>query len=1271
MNRRPLHVALVLVWLVIQPAAAATFTVTNTNDSGTGSLRWAIAQANAAAGADLIHFNIGGSGVRMIQPASSLPAITGAVTIDATTQPGYSGQPLIELNAVDAGGIGLEISAHSVQIRGLNINRAQGGVGIRIAAGNNAQISACWIGLNASGTGSEPNGGGIRIDAGTGHVIGPGNVISGNSFHGVRVNAGASGVTVRGNRIGTNPAGSEGIGNGFSGISIAGSSNNLIGGTSAGDLNVISGNFNHGIVINQGSGNQVQRNYVGTDLAGNIAIGNVLQGIHVLGGADNAIGGGVAGTFNVISGNGGDGIRVEQGAERTLIQRNVIGLRVAGTLALPNGGYGVRLEGASATRVGTGADTASGGNLISGNANAGVWLWEAPDTRVQGNRIGTDVNGTAAIGNGPYSNSDGIQVFASDGLEIGGPGLGNLVSGHQGAGISIGQSKHVRIEGNLIGTNASGSASLGNARPGIYVHGGLEACDDVIIGGSFGSTGNLVSGNLTPSGRGIWVSNCARVRIRGNRVGTSLDGAAALPNAEGIVVSGGQDVVIGGTSHGSWVCDGDCNLVSGNGSFGISVSSVVDGARVQGNFVGVRLDGQAALANSVGISARDTSLIGGTVAGAGNLVSGNTNGGISVVAGDPTLVVTVQGNRIGTNRAGSGAVANGGAGIGRGGQSPIVVGGSDHDAGVCNRACNLIAGNSAYGIQISGSRAAHAIRGNFIGVSLTGTCLGNGSYGIRATGGISGAAIGGPNSLDGNRIGCHAYAVMVEGVDEDTVAIRNNSIHDHSVLGIDLRTQSGGSGGVTPNDPGDGDSGANGLQNFPVMGSAVTTGSSLLLSGTLNSRASRTYTLDFYASPQCHASGHGEGRTPLGSVQVTTNGSGNASFSTTLGVSVSVGQAITATATDNALGATSEFSACISARAPQPGTLAFSASAYSVNENAGNVVVTVVRSNGTDGSVAVSYATANGTATAPADYSARSGTLSFAAGETSKSISIPIVDDALHEVNETFTVALSSATGGATLGSPSSTTITIVDNDPAPTLSVDNGGCTVTEGDSGSIPCNFVIRLSTVSGRNTQFTTNTSGVTAVSGQDYTGHANTARSIAAGQTSLTVAVPVLGDLLHEDTETFTFRVHSVQGASPSQVLATGTIIDNDPAPTLSVDDGGCSVIEGDSGSRPCAFVLRLSAVSDLTATFNTHTADGTATAGLDYQAHGSTARSIAAGLTTLTVNVPVLGDTIPEDDETFVLHVQNVQQASPGSLSAIGTILDDDLPDGVFLDGFED
>jgi hypothetical protein len=350
------------------------------------------------------------------------------------------------------------------------------------------------------------------------------------------------------------------------------------------------------------------------------------------------------------------------------------------------------------------------------------------------------------------------------------------------------------------------------------------------------------------------------------------------------------------------------------------------------------------------------------------------------------------------------------------------------------------------------------------------------------------------------------------------------------------------------------------------------------------------------------------------------------------------------------------------------GNLRFTASSASVAENAGSIVLSVERVSGSWGDVNVNYATANGTAVAGSDYVATSGSLNWAHNDsTNRSIEVPISDDLHDENNETFTLSLSQPGGGATLGTPSAVTVTITDDDPAPTLSVDNGGCNVTEGNTGSVNCSFVLRLSAVSGKTVTFNTATANGTAIAGSDYTGHSSTARSIAAGQTTLTVNVPVLGDTLHEGNETFSLNVTSIANATPSSLTATGTIIDNDPAPTLSVDNGGCSVTEGNTGSINCNFVYWLSTVSGRATTFNTATANGTAIAGQDYTGHGSTARSIAAGQTTLTVAVPVLGDVLHEATETFSLNATSVVGASPTSLSATGTILDNDAAPTLSVD----
>src|SRR5436309_1781274 len=251
---------------------AATFTVTNTNDSGAGSLRQTILDANANAGTDTISFNItSGSGVRTINLLSALPDITGPVTIDGTTQPGFAGSPLIELNGTGASGLAaLYITAGNSRVKGLVINRFPGGGIYLVNAGGNV-IEGNYIGTNALGTAISSNVSlGIWMSNSPNNTIGgttaaSRNIISGNGtgvFEGVRIESSAStGNQVLGNYIGTDVTGAVALGNTGSGIFINGANNNTVGGTSAGAQNVIAGNQGSGIDINA-SNNTVQGNYI-------------------------------------------------------------------------------------------------------------------------------------------------------------------------------------------------------------------------------------------------------------------------------------------------------------------------------------------------------------------------------------------------------------------------------------------------------------------------------------------------------------------------------------------------------------------------------------------------------------------------------------------------------------------------------------------------------------------------------------------------------------------------------------------------------------------------------------------------------------------------------------------------------------------------------------------------------------------------------------------------------------------------------------------------
>ena len=318
-------------------ARAATFTVTNTADTGAGSLRQAITDANANAGPDTIAFNIPGSGVQTINvSATNLPGISDPVTIDGTTQPGYAGAPLIEIHGSQTSG--MSVTAGNTTFRGLVLNNF-GTIILMTSAGGNV-IEGCYIGTNAAGTAGASTGNiGIRMINSDNNTIGgttpaTRNLISGNQSVGVSVES-SDGTTFLGNLIGTDVTGTFAVPNGTAAISFSGSNNAVVGGSAAGAGNVLSGNVGSAIQMSGGDGFVIQGNLIGTDISGTYAIPNSV-GINDSGGNSLLIGGSGAGEGNVISGNTQFGIYCYNFGTNTTIYGNKIGTDITGTLPIPN-----------------------------------------------------------------------------------------------------------------------------------------------------------------------------------------------------------------------------------------------------------------------------------------------------------------------------------------------------------------------------------------------------------------------------------------------------------------------------------------------------------------------------------------------------------------------------------------------------------------------------------------------------------------------------------------------------------------------------------------------------------------------------------------------------------------------------------------------------------------------------------------------------------------------------------------------------------------------
>jgi parallel beta-helix repeat protein len=643
---------------------------------------------------DEINFAIG-SGVQTITPLAALPALTNSVILDGTTQAGFTGSPLIVLNGGSAGaGVdGLDITGGNSTVRGLVIDGFTG----------------CGIVLS---------GGGNDV--------------------------------VAGNYIGTDATGAVAVANGLDGVRVY-SANNLIGGSTAADRNVISGNSMNGVLISASSGNQVEGNIIGLDPSGSAAVGTDSQplgnrgGVEIAGGATNNTIGGLTGTpgtgaGNLISGNhnGGNGYGIDitdNGTAGNLVQGNLVGLDATGskgigshqeTLGNDEGIY--VLSGATDNTIG--GAVVGGSNIISNNDTwnrngSGIQFGDASYNVVAGNFIGTDISGTARMGNQSYS---GIYMgYGSNFNTVGGltPEARNVISGNGLAGVNIDTTRATGnvIEGNYIGTDVSGNQALYNGVSGVHVVGSGNT-----VGGSAPGAGNLISGN---SFIAVDVEGNANL-IQGNTIGLNANGNP-LSNADGVWVSGNNNT-IGGAAAGAGNIIRNSVQARYYDGYGVDIFGPVSGNIVAGNDIegnaadGVRIEGGAS-----------NNTIGGSVAGTGNVISGNGGNGVTITDAG-TSGNQIQGNIIGLDATGSTAVGAGGARLGNreagvyitGGATGNTVGGLTSTPGT--GAGNVISGNGSPAGTDFGSgvfigdlntgfvgTSDNLVEGNILGLDHTGT----------------------------------------------------------------------------------------------------------------------------------------------------------------------------------------------------------------------------------------------------------------------------------------------------------------------------------------------------------------------------------------------------------------------------------------------------------------------------------------------------------------------------------------------------------------------
>jgi hypothetical protein len=403
---------------------------------GVISLREAITAANNTLGADTVHFNIPvdtdpgcdiGSGVCTIQPGGfGLPTITQPVTIDGTTQPSFSTTPVVEIGGslASTDATGLAINAGSSTIRGLVINRfATNSDIVMWGAGGNV-VEGNFLGVDASGTINRGTTNSVHVYAISDNTIGgttaaARNVISGNTNPAVALNEGAWNNVVQGNFIGTDMTGTVALGNSGNDVVTLDSPDNTIGGTTAGAGNLIAGNLDSdfasvGLGFPASTGNLVQGNFVGTDITGAIDLGGASIGVYIAEGSNNTVGGTTPAAANLISGGDSAGVGIANGGGN-FVQGNLIGTQVDGVTPLPNSSHGVLIYAGAGDNT-VGGRTTGAGNTIAFNGVSGVDL--RGDAGVGNTVVGNSVFGNAELGINFCSDFDAGNLICNDATAV-------------------------------------------------------------------------------------------------------------------------------------------------------------------------------------------------------------------------------------------------------------------------------------------------------------------------------------------------------------------------------------------------------------------------------------------------------------------------------------------------------------------------------------------------------------------------------------------------------------------------------------------------------------------------------------------------------------------------------------------------------------------------------------------------------------------------------------------------------------------------------------
>jgi parallel beta-helix repeat protein len=735
--------------------------VNSTADStASGTLRYAITQVDTpGSGYNQITFNLipPGSGYQAetINLNSALPPITQPVTIVGTLP---SGAPGVVLNGANAGSsaVGLQLNSANVEVEGLVVDSFGGG-GIQVH-GSSAQITGDYIGVNAAGTAAAPNGGyGLQITSQASGATVSGDTISGNNGDGIEIQ-GATGVNVSTVAIGTDPTGLHALGNTYEGVVIsAGATNNTIG-----PNDTISANGVYGVRITGSgtTGNVVEGDYIGTDKTGGVALGNGYIGVLINGGAaNNTVGVTTTGTADVISGNTVYGVYIsDSGTSGNVVDGDFIGTNATGSTGTGTDGRSLGNDDGvevaySATNNTIGGTSVAARNVISGNSGDGVQVSTSGSGNVvEGDYIGTNAGGNAAIANG----RSGVTLqYGAVGTTVGGtvPGSANVISGNGVYGVWILSSSSDVVEGDFIGTGASGNYAVGNAGTGVWVSGGST---NNTIGGTSAAARDVISGNAT---WGVYITDSGTTGnvVEGDYIGTDSSGNYMLANGyNGVdLVSGATYNTVGGTTAAAR------NIISGNANNGVVIAfSGASSNTVEGNWIGLGAAGNVLpnLVDGVIIQGGATNnTIGGTASGTPNVISGNLQQGV-LITDSGTSGNLVEGDYVGTDPTGNYGTDHNGNFLGNRAHGVLITNGATSNTvgGTTVGARDVVSNNSYNGVALSGSTTSYnLVEGDYIGTNAGGSAaLGNGANGVFFSGApsntVGGTTAGARDVISGN-----------------------------------------------------------------------------------------------------------------------------------------------------------------------------------------------------------------------------------------------------------------------------------------------------------------------------------------------------------------------------------------------------------------------------------------------------------------------------------------------------------------------------------------